>query len=328
MNRFHPLRKTQAIRDQHAETVLVADHFIVPYFVVEGAGIKTEIPSLTDVYHYSIDELLRELETTLAQGISKILLFGVIDASLKDETGSHAVREDSLIARAVTAIKKRYPTLIVMTDICICGYTSHGHCGLVRAGAILNDDTLPLLAQMALVHAKAGADWVAPSAMMDGQVAVIRQILDQRGYPQTKILAYSAKYASNFYGPFREAVHSAPAFGDRKTYQMDYRNLEQALEEVKADIEEGADAVMVKPAHAYLDIIRAVKQYLGNINPSRSDTKLVAYHTSGEYMMIKAAAKVGVLDERAAMAEVLTAIKRAGADWVITYDPTPPGPPR
>jgi len=319
MNRFRPTRQDQPTRDRYADVSLSPADFIAPYFVVEGTGIKKEIPSLKDVYHFSIDRLLEDVQKTIVLGIDKILLFGVLEDSLKDETGTAACQENNLVARAVADIKKKFPKLVIITDVCLCGYTTHGHCGLVRGHEILNDETLPLLAQMALTHAQAGADMVAPSSMMDGQVMAIRQALDNNGFPDTKIMSYSAKYASNFYGPFRDVVHSVPSFGDRKTYQMDYRTVQQAVEEVRADLDEGADGVMVKPAHAYLDIIQRINQYFTNHQSPITNHQLVAYHTSGEYMMIKAAAKQGLLNEDEAMREVLTAIKRAGAELIISY---------
>jgi porphobilinogen synthase len=245
-------------------------------------------------------------------GIKSILLFGVIDDKEKDENGTAAYLPGNLVSAAVKAIKAQYPFLTVVTDVCLCGYTSHGHCGVIHNNEIMNDSTLPLLAQMALKHAEAGADYVAPSAMMDGQVEAIRTLLDAKGFSSTKILAYSAKYSSVFYGPFRDAAQSAPSFGDRKTYQMDYRSIGQAIGEVAADIAEGAEWVMVKPAHTYLDIIQRVKSNFPEV-------PLVAYQVSGEYMMIKAAAKAGYINEELAMLEALTAIKRAGADFIISY---------
>lgn len=314
MERFRSYRETPAIRDQEAQVFLAPEDFIVPYFVVEGESIKAPIPSLWDVYHFSIDVLLIELESLASFGINKILLFGVVEPGLKDPAGTAAYQSDSLIARAVFAIKARYPHLIVMTDVCLCGYTDHGHCGLLsgHGARVDNDTTLPWLAEIARMHARAGADYVCPSAMMDGQVRAIRQRLDQAGYSATRIMGYSAKYASGFYGPFRDAVESSPRQGDRRSYQMDYRNRDQALPEVRADLAEGADVVMVKPAYTYLDVIARVRDALPEV-------KLAAYLVSGEYMMIKSAAAAGVLDEQSAMREVHTAIKRAGADWIISY---------
>jgi porphobilinogen synthase len=311
MKRFHPLRINQETRDIVAETRVTVNDFIYPYFVVEGVNRKNKIESLDGIHHFSIDILLKDISETLKLGINNILLFGVIDGKEKDNYGTAGWNEDNLISRAVSQIKNQYPEMTVFTDVCLCGYTSHGHCGILSDERIDNDSTLPYLAKMAAQHALAGADFVAPSAMMDGQVEAIRKELNRRKL-NTKILSYSAKYASGFYGPFRYAAHSAPAFGDRKSYQMDYRTIIQAVNEVDADIDEGADWVMVKPAHAYLDIIQRVKSRFKN-------TPLAAYQVSGEYMMIKAAAKAGYLTEEKAMHEVLTAIKRAGADKIITY---------
>ncbi len=325
MKRFRHFRTDDETRRRHAEVSLRTRDFILPYFVVEGNAIKKEIPSLPGHYHFSIDTLLEDLGTAAAAGIDKILIFGVVDPARKDAMGTAAGQKDNLVARAVAAVKRAFPFLTVITDVCLCAYTTHGHCGVVDpqgqgprrcAGAknrrVLNDETLPLLARMALTHAMAGADFVAPSAMMDGQVGAIRRALDQHGLHKTKILSYSAKYASSFYGPFRDAAGSSPAFGDRKTYQMDYRTAQQAVDEVKADIEEGADWVMVKPAHTYLDIIHRIKEQCGPV-------PLAAFHVSGEHAMLKAAARAGLLDETQALREILTAIKRAGADYVITY---------
>ncbi|MDR1996841.1 MAG: porphobilinogen synthase [Candidatus Margulisbacteria bacterium] len=312
MQRFRQYRTDQATRDKYAEVRLAAADFILPYFVVEGSGLKQEINSLPGVWRFSIDELLKDLAKTAALNIDKILLFGVIEQSRKDARGTPACLPDSLVARAVRAVKQSYPALTVITDICLCEYTEHGHCGLVRDGEILNDETLPLLAAMAVAHARSGADIVAPSAMMDGQVAAIRAALREAGLTETKILGYSAKYASQLYGPFREAAQSAPAFGDRRSYQMDCRCGAQALQEIAADIAEGADLVMVKPAHTYLDIIQRARAQF-------PDIPLAAYQVSGEYMLIKAAAQAGVCAEIQTALEVLTAIKRAGADFIITY---------
>ncbi len=312
MNRFHHLRKDKETRDLNAEVHLKADDFIYPYFVIEGQKQRQPIESLHGVSRFTIDELIIDIRHTLSLGIDKILLFGVIDESLKDDTGTSAYAPDNLIVRAVREIKQQFPKIKVFTDVCLCGYTSHGHCGIIRGTEIDNDATLPYLAQMAASHAMAGADFVAPSAMMDGQVEAIRSALRKQGLIQTKILSYSAKYASGFYGPFRDAANSAPSFGDRRSYQMDYRTIGQPVDEVAADIMEGADWVMVKPAHTYLDVIHRVKSKFPK-------TILAAYQVSGEYMMIKAAASAGFMDERVAMTEALTAIKRAGADYIITY---------
>jgi porphobilinogen synthase len=287
--------------------------FIYPYFVVEGEGIVEPIPSMPGINRYSIDTLVRDVLEVKALGIDKVLLFGVVADDMKDERGTAAYADDSLIVRAVRAIKQASPETVVITDVCLCEYTSHGHCGLLHHHDVDNDTTLPLLAEMAHQHAKAGADFVAPSAMMDGQVEAIKRRLRESGLDgRTKVLAYSAKYASAFYGPFRDAADSAPSFGDRKSYQMDYRTHDQGLEEIAADIEEGADWTMVKPALPYLDIIaRAVERF--------PQVPMVAYQVSGEYAMLKAAANAGFLDEQRVVIESLTAIKRAGAKYIITY---------
>jgi porphobilinogen synthase len=309
---FHQYRTDQQTRDKFAEVSLSKSDFIYPYFVVEGKGIKREIENLWNIHQQSIDVILQDLEVISSLKINKIMLFGVIENSLKDETGSLAFSADNLIVRAIREIKKRFPNILIFTDVCLCGYTNHGHCGVIKNKNIDNNSTLPLLAAMAKTHAEAGADFVAPSAMMDGQVFAIREALNTSKNNKTKILAYSAKYASGMYGPFRNAAGSAPSFGDRKSYQMDYRTSNQALEEIQADIEEGADWVMVKPAHTYLDIIARAKTAFKH-------TPMAAYHVSGEYMLIKAAAKQGIVDEKLAMLEATYAIKRAGADYIITY---------
>ncbi|MDR1453759.1 MAG: porphobilinogen synthase [Candidatus Margulisbacteria bacterium] len=310
--RFRAYRLDQTVRDKYAEVHLSAKDFVQPYFVVNGAGIKRALKSLAGVWHFSIDELLKELARLTAVGVDKILLFGVLEKEHKDARGSQAYAQGNLLARAIAAIKNTYPALTVITDICLCAYTDHGHCGLLDGQSVLNDETLPLLAAMAVSHARAGADIVAPSAMLDGQVGALRAALDKAGCAKTKIMGYSVKYASSLYSPFREAAQSAPAFGDRRNYQMDYRNISQVLPEVAADIEEGANIVMVKPAHTYLDIIQRVRTQFPQI-------PLAAYHTSGEYMLLKAAAQAGYCDEIQTAREILTAVKRAGADWLITY---------
>ena len=334
MKRFRQYRITQAVRDYWADVPeLMPQDFIYPYFVVEGTGVREEIGSMRDVYRLSIDTLLEDIAGLLTVGIDKVLLFGVVTEEVKDERGSMAYSPDSIVARAVRAIKAALPKVTVFTDVCLCGYTSHGHCGLLvsqesssRAGALVqrfkrsrgmlevdNDATLPLLAEMAYQHALAGADWVAPSAMMDGQVEAIRRRLDSDERTRhTRIMGYSAKYASAYYGPFRDAAHSAPGFGDRRSYQMDYRTRNQGLEEIEADINEGADWVMVKPAMAYLDIIqRATERFTG--------TPMVAYQVSGEYSMLMNAAREGLFDEWSIFHESLTAIRRAGAQYIISY---------
>lgn len=313
MKRFRIYRKDQATRDRFADISLSADDFIYPYFVVEGSDVKDPIPSLPGIFRFSIDTLLEDIKEVKALGVNKVLLFGVIPESEKDERGSAAYADDALVARAVKAIKKTYPDVLVITDVCLCEYTSHGHCGLLHDHEVDNDSTLPLLAEEAYVHAKAGADFVAPSAMMDGQVEAIKNRLREGGLDkQTRVLAYSAKYASAFYGPFRYAADSAPSFGDRKGYQMDFRTHDQGLEEIAADIEEGADWTMVKPAMPYLDMIaRGVERF--------PDTPMVAYQVSGEYAMLKAAVQLGYLDEARVVFESLISIKRAGAKYIITY---------
>lgn len=327
MKRFRIYRKNQNTRDKYADVSLSAQDFIYPYFVVEGKGVVEPIATMPGINRYSIDTLVKDVQEISALGIDKVLLFGVVSDDVKDERGTAAYAEDSLIVRAVRAIKQTLPQTIVFTDVCLCEYTSHGHCGLlterreaaVEGGVIQkiidvdNDSTLPLLAEMAYQHAKAGADFVAPSAMMDGQVEAIKRRLHEGGLGvKTKVLAYSAKYASAFYGPFRDAADSAPSFGDRKTYQMDFRTHDQGLEEIQADLEEGADWTMVKPALPYLDVIaRAVERF--------PQTPMVAYQVSGEYSMIKAAAQAGFLDEQRIVYESLIAIKRAGAKYIITY---------
>lgn len=313
MKRFREFRKDQATRDKYADVALGAKDFIYPYFVVEGEGVKEEISTMPGIYRFSIDTLVTDVKECYALGIDKVLLFGVIEDSLKDERGSLAYAEDALVCRAVRAIKAAIPEVCVITDVCLCEYTSHGHCGLLHNHDVENDATLPLLAEMAYVHAKAGADFVAPSAMMDGQIEALDKRLREAGLrDKCKILAYSAKYASAFYGPFRDAADSTPSFGDRKTYQMDYRTHDQGLEEIAADIEEGADWTMVKPAMPYLDMIaRGVERF--------PQVPMVAYQVSGEYSMLKAAAKLGYLDEQRVVYESLIAIKRAGAQYIISY---------
>lgn len=312
MKRLRNRRSSQAVRDRYAETELTANDLISPYFLTSGKNVKEGIKGFAGVFRFSPDALLKEIKALRNSGVDKVLLFGTPDQSERDAIGSGAYSDEGVVPKAVAAIKDRFPELTVMTDVCMCAYTESGHCGIVAGGKVLNDETLPYLARIAVAHARAGADFVAPSAMMDGQVGAIRRALDKNGFKRTRILAYSAKYASALYGPFREAEKSKPSFGDRKTYQMDYRNIDEALEEVKADIEEGAEMVMVKPAHTYLDVIRAVRaRYPGS--------PLAAYHVSGEYAMLKAAARAGVFDEKTAMMEVLTSIKRAGADRIITY---------
>ena len=311
MKRFRQYRLDAATRDRYADVRVSVKDFIYPYFVVDAENQEQPIATLKGISRFSIDRLLVDLEETVALGIDKILLFGVIENNLKDAFGTIGYNSDALVCRAIRAIKKQFPQLIIFTDVCLCEYTSHGHCGLLHGEIIDNDSTLPLLAQMALVHAQAGADFVAPSAMMDGQIQALKDIL--KLHNQTaKVLAYSAKYSSNFYGPFRDAAGSAPSFGDRKTYQMDYRTKNQGIEEIAADIEEGADWVMVKPAQVYLDIIQRASVEFPSI-------PLAAYQVSGEYALLKNGAEAGLINEEQGFYESLTAIKRAGANYIITY---------
>ncbi|MBP5455916.1 MAG: porphobilinogen synthase [Paludibacteraceae bacterium] len=313
MKRFRPLRISQIVRDQYADVPSITpDTFIYPYFVMDGIGKKEQIATMEGVYRFSIDELLVDIEELLTLGINKVLLFGVVPKEEKDERGTAAYKPDNIISKAVRSIKERFPQVVVFTDICLCEYTSHGHCGLLCNCDVDNDTTLPLLAEMAYQHALAGADFVAPSAMMDGQIEALRKKLDQEGLQGTKILAYSAKYASAYYGPFRDAADSAPSFGDRKTYQMDFRTMDQGIEEIEADIEEGADWIMVKPALAYLDIVCRAHQKFPNY-------PMVTYQVSGEYSMLKNGAKQGFFDEKRIFFESLVAMRRAGADYIISY---------
>lgn len=307
--RLRRLRRTEPLRALVRETRLEVGDLVYPIFVVEGNGLKQEIASMPNIFRYSVDRLPQEAEEVARLGIPAVILFGIPDQ--KDEVGSAAYHPEGVIQRALRVLKKSVPGLIVITDVCLCEYTSHGHCGVVTGGQVDNDQTLPLLAKTALSHAEAGADIVAPSDMMDGRVKIVRETLDEAGFQDTPILAYAAKYASAFYGPFRDAAESAPQFGNRLSYQMDPPNWREALREVEQDIAEGADMVMVKPALAYLDVIRRVRD---NFN-----CPLAAYNVSGEYAMVKAAAQNGWLDEKRTTLEILTAIKRAGADIIITY---------
>ena len=307
--RLRRLRKTPALRDMFRETSLSKKDFIYPLFITEGEKIKREIGSMPGQFQMSIDNILGECEELQNLGISSILLFGIPDR--KDEHGSGAYDENGIIQKALRAIKKNFPEMLVITDVCLCEYTSHVHCGVIENDYVQNDKTLELLAKEALSHAESGADIIAPSDMMDGRVAAIRRKLDENGFTETPIMAYSAKYSSGFYGPFREAAESAPQFGDRKSYQMDFGNSTEAMREIALDIQEGADIVMVKPALSYLDIIRRTKE---NFN-----IPIAAYNVSGEYSMIKAAAERGWIDGEKIMLEVLTSLKRAGADVIITY---------
>jgi len=307
--RMRRLRRTPAIRNMLRETTLAVDDLIYPFFVIAGENVRNPISSMPGSFQLSIGNLLGEVREVVDLGIPAILLFGI--PSHKDPAATGAYDPEGVVQMAVRAIKDEFPDLVVITDVCLCEYMDHGHCGVVQDGEILNDVTLELLSKMAVTHAESGADFVAPSDMMDGRVAAIRNALDDDGFTDTAIMAYSAKFASAFYGPFREACECAPTFGDRRTYQMDAANGEEAVREALLDIEEGADIVMVKPALPYLDVIHAVKQ----------ETKfpLAAYNVSGEYAMIKAAAANGWLDEERAVMEAITGIKRAGADLIITY---------
>ena len=307
--RMRRLRRTPAIRNMLRETTLKLDDLIYPYFVIAGENIKNPISSMPGCFQLSIGNLIGEVREAVDLGIPAVLLFGI--PSHKDSAATGAYDPEGVVQMAVRAIKDEFPELVVITDVCLCEYMDHGHCGVTQDGEILNDVTLELLAKMAVTHAESGADMVAPSDMMDGRVAAIRNALDDEGLPDTIIMAYSSKFASAFYGPFREAAESAPAFGDRKSYQMDPANIEEAVRESLLDIDEGADIIMVKPAIPFLDVIHAVKQ----------ETKypLAAYNVSGEYAMIKAAAANGWLDEERAVMEAITGIKRAGADLIITY---------
>jgi len=308
--RMRRLRSSDAMRRLVRETTVSIDDLVYPLFVRYGSGVKEPIKSMAGCFHFSPDTVADEAAEVASLGIPAVLLFGL--PKKKDETGSQAWAEDGVVQRSIKAIKKRVPELLVITDVCLCAYTSHGHCGVVKqSGKIDNDATCELLAKIALSHAQAGADIVAPSDMMDGRVKYIRQVLEENNFHDVAIMSYAAKYASAFYGPFRDAAESAPAFGDRKSYQMDPANARQAMQEIALDIEEGADIVMVKPALAYLDIIYRAKQ--------RFDCPIAAYNVSGEYMMLNTAAEKGLLDKTAAMLEMLTSIKRAGADIIITY---------
>jgi porphobilinogen synthase len=303
------LRRSAAIRSLVRETRLSPDNFLYPLFVVTGEGRRKEVGSMPGVFQLSVDEIVKEAAAAQADGVPGVLLFGLPES--KDAAGSGASDPEGPVQSAVRALKKDVPGLLVVTDVCLCEYTSHGHCGVLDGEEILNDATVDELARAALSHAAAGADIIAPSDMMDGRVGRIREVLDEGGYSQVAIMAYAAKYCSAFYGPFREAADSAPSFGDRRSHQMDPANVEEALREVALDLDEGADIVMVKPALPYLDVIARVKQEFG--------VPVAAYHVSGEYAMLKAAARNGWIDEPRAMMETLTSIRRAGAEIIITY---------
>jgi len=307
--RMRRLRSSDSMRRLVRKTTLSVDDLVYPLFVREGKGLKQPIKTMTDCFHFSPDTIAAEAVEVASLRIPAVLLFGL--PGKKDDIGSQAWAEDGVVQRSIREIKKAAPELLVITDVCLCAYTSHGHCGVIKDGKIDNDPTCELLAKMALSHAQAGADIVAPSDMMDGRVRYIREALEENDFENVAIMSYAAKHASAFYGPFRDAAESAPAFGDRRTYQMDPASADQAMAEIALDIEEGADIVMVKPALAYLDIIYRARQ--------RFDCPIAAYNVSGEYMMVKSSAAAELLDGKATMLEVLTAIKRAGADIVITY---------
>ena len=303
------LRRSERLRDLVRETTLSPSNLIYPLFVVPGKDRALAISSMPGIAQLSVDRVVKECQEVASLGLPAVILFGIPEH--KDSTGSEAYQDSGVVQEAIRAVKEKVPNLLVITDVCLCEYTDHGHCGLIKDGDVDNDSTLEMLAKEALSHAKAGADIVAPSDMMDGRVGAIRKILDDNGFQQVAIMAYAAKYASAFYGPFREAAESTPQFGDRRSYQMDPGNSDEALREVELDIREGADIVMVKPAMAYLDIVYRVKQKFGY--------PVAAYNVSGEYSMIKAAGKNGWIDEKRIMMEVLLSIKRAGADLILTY---------
>jgi porphobilinogen synthase len=309
IHRPRRLRRTDAIRSLVRETRLAPENFVLPLFVCPGTGVRREITSMPGVYNLSIDETTKDVSAAYDMGVRSVILFGLPES--KDELASGAYAEDGIVQRAIRSIRQSSPEMIIMADTCLCEYTSHGHCGVVRGQEILNDESLELLARTALSQAAAGADVVAPSAMMDGQVGAIRELLDAEGFENTAIMAYAVKYASGFYGPFREAAQSAPGFGDRRAYQMDPPNAREAMREAELDYAEGADILMVKPATVYLDVLRMVRE--------RFDVPTAAYHVSGEYALIKAAAQKGWIDEERVMMETLTSIKRAGADIILTY---------
>jgi porphobilinogen synthase len=307
--RMRRLRRTDTLRQMVAETRLAPSDFILPYFVTHGSGVRAEVSSMPGVFQLSTDELARDVREVAALGIPAVLLFGL--PAVKDEYGSEAYDPDGIVQRAIRTIKDVAPDLVVVGDVCLCEYTSHGHCGVIRGSQVMNDETIELLGRAAVAQVEAGADVVAPSDMMDGRVGYLRRVLDDRGLADTSIMAYSAKFASGFYGPFREAADSAPQFGDRRGYQMDQPNAREAMREIETDVAEGADLVMVKPALAYLDLIRHARDRFG--------LPIAAYNVSGEYAMVKAAARNGWIDEQRVTMEILTGIKRAGADLIISY---------
>jgi porphobilinogen synthase len=309
VHRPRRLRRTEALRSLVREARLTRENLILPLFTCPGEGVRREVSSMPGVYNLSVDETVREAKSAYEQGVPGVILFGLPEK--KDEMATGAYAEQGIVQQAIRALRRAEPNMIVIADTCLCEYTSHGHCGVVRRGEVLNDESLELLARTAVSQAEAGADIIAPSAMMDGQVAAIREALDGAGFEHIPIMAYAVKYASGFYGPFREAADSAPAFGDRRAYQMDAANAREALREAELDYTEGADFLMVKPATCYLDILRVLRD--------RFDLPLAAYHVSGEYAMIKAAAERGWIDEERVMLETLTSIRRAGADIIITY---------
>lgn len=309
MKRMRRLRSSEAMRNLVRETRLHKEQLVYPIFVIEGKNIKNPVESMPGIYQYSIDRLEEECERIRKSGVRNVLLFGIPEH--KDEVGSQAYDKNGIMQRAVRFLRERYPQLLLIADVCLCEYTSHGHCGLVDGCHILNDETLPLLVKMSVSLAEAGAHMIAPSDMMDGRVAAIRAGLDEAGFQEIPVMSYSAKYASGYYAPFRDAAHSAPGFGDRKTYQMDTANVREALREMEADVEEGADILMVKPGLAYLDVLREARR--------RFDQPMAVYNVSGEYSMVKAAAQNGWIDEKKIVMENMLAMKRAGADIIITY---------
>jgi porphobilinogen synthase len=309
IHRPRRLRRRERVRAMVREARLVRENLVLPLFACPGKGVRREVPSMPGVHNLSVDEIVRDASAAFDLGVPAVILFGLPES--KDETATGAYARTGIVQQAIRAVRKAVPELVIIADTCLCEYTSHGHCGVVREGEVLNDESLELLARTAVSQAEAGADIVAPSAMMDGQVGAIRAALDKAGLDQIAILAYAVKYASAFYGPFREAADSAPSFGDRRAYQMDAANAREGMREAELDYAEGADMLMVKPATCYLDILRSLRE--------RFDLPLAAYHVSGEYAMIKAAAAKGWLDEQRVMLETLTSIRRAGADIILTY---------